>query len=199
VPTAKASEYFMNALAQLRAVRGAVAEFCRKTGFARNTVESWIDGVAFPSLEKLDRIAEALEVPVDSLIAPPKEERDRISIEEMTKELEATSARLKEENARIFQLLQTQQQVMLQAREAAESFKSRVKQSPNPAEDLRDLVLKYIPREVIDAFVAARNDDERDTLLRAVRRAVKINSELAAEIEAGRQSQPNPSRKKKAR
>lgn len=55
-------ESLRNRLLALRGTHGAVAEFCRKSGYPRQTVEAWLSGQSVPSADKLDPIAEALGI-----------------------------------------------------------------------------------------------------------------------------------------
>jgi len=48
---------------------GAVSEFCRKTGFSRTAVDNWMNNVAIPNLEHIDKIADALGYRPDQLIS----------------------------------------------------------------------------------------------------------------------------------
>ncbi len=50
--------------------RGGVAEFCRKTGFARTGVQNWLDGKSSPTVENLGKIAEGLGIEPWELIKP---------------------------------------------------------------------------------------------------------------------------------
>ena len=65
-----AAERLRNILNARLEQRGSVAEFCRKTGLARNTVESWLAGISSPNVRNLDTIAEALGVQPWALIKP---------------------------------------------------------------------------------------------------------------------------------
>lgn len=66
----KASELFRKRLNEALEPRGAVADFCRKTDFARNTVEGWLAGTASPSIRNLEVAAEALNTDPWELIKP---------------------------------------------------------------------------------------------------------------------------------
>lgn len=50
---------------------GAVSEFCRQTGIGRTAVDRWLKDEGGPSIESLDKIAEALGTTPDQLIKPP--------------------------------------------------------------------------------------------------------------------------------
>ncbi len=63
-------ELFHSRLAERLKAHGAVAEFCRKTGFSRSLVDRWIDGVGAPALDSLDKVAHGLGVPAWELIKP---------------------------------------------------------------------------------------------------------------------------------
>lgn len=63
-------ELLRKRLLLLRDHHGAVAEFCRKTGLNRQTVENWLDGKSAAGIENLDRIAGALGREPWQLLAP---------------------------------------------------------------------------------------------------------------------------------
>ena len=52
------------------APHGAVSEFCRVTGFSRQGVDKWLGGETIPSMDKIDKIAEALGLQPWELIKP---------------------------------------------------------------------------------------------------------------------------------
>jgi transcriptional regulator with XRE-family HTH domain len=67
----KPPEILRKRLLELRERHGGVAEFCRKSGFNRQSVENWLDGESVPGLDSLDRIARALDVSPAALISDP--------------------------------------------------------------------------------------------------------------------------------
>ena len=58
----KSADLLSKRLNILLASHGAVADFCKKTGFSRTAVETWRDGESSPTLKNLDVIAESLGV-----------------------------------------------------------------------------------------------------------------------------------------
>lgn len=66
----KSSETFINFLKGALLGHGAVSEFCRKSGFARPTVDRWLKGENSPTLENLERIAAILDKPVPEMLSP---------------------------------------------------------------------------------------------------------------------------------
>lgn len=50
---------------------GALAEFCRRSGFARRTVENWLNGTTIPTTA-LDAIAAGLDTTPSALLAESK-------------------------------------------------------------------------------------------------------------------------------
>lgn len=67
----RASDAFLARIRTALEPRGAVAEFCRKTGFARGSVLNWLEKGQSPNVENLDRIAEFLKVEPWELIKDP--------------------------------------------------------------------------------------------------------------------------------
>jgi transcriptional regulator with XRE-family HTH domain len=59
-----------NKLIALRDQYGAVADFVRKTGFSRTTVENWLDNKNIPNVETLGKIAFGLNCEPWELIKP---------------------------------------------------------------------------------------------------------------------------------
>lgn len=91
----KSLEELRNRLSALRERHGAVAEFCRKAGFNRQTVENWLDGKSAPGMENIDRIADALGVEAWRLIMPAGEEAvPRSELERTADQLRKTQAAL---------------------------------------------------------------------------------------------------------
>lgn len=69
---AKSADQLKKSLRNAFAERGEKAAFLRKTKFAPSQVESWLSGTA-PTLDTLDRIADALEAEPWQLILPEGE------------------------------------------------------------------------------------------------------------------------------
>lgn len=68
----RAAILFAKRLNEQLAPHGAVSEFCRKTGFARATVDRWLAAERAPELEQLEFVAQALGKEPWQLIAPEK-------------------------------------------------------------------------------------------------------------------------------
>jgi len=88
--------------------RGAVADFCRKTGFSRASIQRWEAG-QYPTLETLERIAEGLGTTAWDLIKPETaEEKPKSPLVlvqggsgDTLRELLAVLPRLKEDKLRL--------------------------------------------------------------------------------------------------
>lgn len=67
---ADSTKLFSQQIGKALEPHGAVAAFCRKTGFNRETVDRWIEEEASPTLRNLDKVAVALERDAWDLIRP---------------------------------------------------------------------------------------------------------------------------------
>lgn len=65
----KSTDLLISRMASAFEPHGALAEFCRKTGFPRKTVENWLQGTTIPTTA-LDSIAEGLDMSPWDLIKP---------------------------------------------------------------------------------------------------------------------------------
>jgi transcriptional regulator with XRE-family HTH domain len=70
----KPAELLKKRLSEAFDKHGAVADFCRKTGFSRGAAENWRQGTQVPTVDKLGPIAEALGTTPAELLSegPPK-------------------------------------------------------------------------------------------------------------------------------
>jgi transcriptional regulator with XRE-family HTH domain len=66
----KASESFRKRLRIALEPRGASAEFRRKTGFAPGSIINWLEKGQTPTIDNLDRVAEALGATPSELLKP---------------------------------------------------------------------------------------------------------------------------------
>jgi transcriptional regulator with XRE-family HTH domain len=66
----KAPEVLRKRIAALYSDFGRIAEVVRKTGLSRRVLEKWRDGESSPSIENLERLADALGVQPWELIKP---------------------------------------------------------------------------------------------------------------------------------
>lgn len=66
----KSSQALQKKLSEALSPHGSIGDFVKKTGFSRSGVEKWRDGESSPSIENLEKIAEALETDPWDLIKP---------------------------------------------------------------------------------------------------------------------------------
>lgn len=95
----KPSERFKKRLTAALSERGAIAHFCRKTGFSRTGVQKWLDGRATPTIASLETIADFFgckvselvdeKSPLDGPLAPIHDGRLKTTIERALELLEA--------------------------------------------------------------------------------------------------------------
>lgn len=90
-------DFLMKRIKIYFAPHGVVADFCRKTGIHRNTVEGWLSTGHPPKLEKLDRIAEGMGITLWDLLKPEGEEK-KVSprLEALLKVIQDQEARIQE-------------------------------------------------------------------------------------------------------
>lgn len=66
----KSAQLFLYRLARALEPHGAIAEFCRNTGFGRSSVQNWLERGQTPTIENLDRVAEGLGTTAWELLKP---------------------------------------------------------------------------------------------------------------------------------
>jgi hypothetical protein len=101
----KFTDHFKAYLKNRLEAYGAVAEFCKQTGFARNTVEAWIDteGGGSPTLTSLDIIEDKTDMKIAELLGlqPAKEPPGPV-------DLDAFARRVSEETIRALAIEESQ-------------------------------------------------------------------------------------------
>ena len=65
------ADLIINRLREAFQQHGAVAEFCRKSGLPRRTVDNWMAKRSYPGLDSLDAIAKGLDLQPWELLKPP--------------------------------------------------------------------------------------------------------------------------------
>jgi transcriptional regulator with XRE-family HTH domain len=70
---ASASERFRKRLTDLTAAHGAVSELARTSGLSRSVIDKWLEGGSVPSIDNVERVAEALNLSIGELLGPEPE------------------------------------------------------------------------------------------------------------------------------